>query len=164
MRVCSNILFWHSLPLNSLRRMRPRMTLECKKVENSETGLTRVARSSPQWRRPISPQAINTNNRHISSLSNLEEWPPRRALEPSAQFEAAPRTTTVLGRCVWFSYSALYSTISLCCWGFAVVPQISSQPQLELQCWSMTKFTVEKYDILLSIWSNYQEERDIWKH
>lgn len=131
---------WCLLCCNSLRSSRPRMRpvsgrkKKKKQVEKSEIGLTRVARSSPQWRRPISPQAINTNNRHISPWSNLDEWPQESPVEPSAQFEAAQRTTTVLGRCVWFSYSALYSTISLCCRGFAVVSQISSQPQLEPQC------------------------------
>ena len=39
------------------------------KVEKSETVLTQVARSSPQRRRPISPQAINTNKRaHFSAV------------------------------------------------------------------------------------------------
>lgn len=53
-------------------------------VEKSELGLTWVARSFPQRRRPISPQAINTNNRHISPPSNLDEWPQEnpRALCP----------------------------------------------------------------------------------
>lgn len=44
-----------------------------KKVEQSEIGLTRVARSPPQCRGPISPRAINTNNRHISPPPNLDE-------------------------------------------------------------------------------------------
>lgn len=43
------------------------------KVEIREIGLTRVARSSPQWRRPTSPQAINTINGHISPRSSLDE-------------------------------------------------------------------------------------------
>lgn len=41
--------------------------------KESEIGLTQVAGLSSQWRRPISPQAINTNNRHSSPASNLDE-------------------------------------------------------------------------------------------
>lgn len=60
--------------LRSLKRMRSTMKLEPgqKKVEESEIGLTRVA-TTPQWRGPISPRAINTNNRHISPPPNLDE-------------------------------------------------------------------------------------------
>lgn len=65
---------------NSLRRMR----LESRNAQRSEIGLTRVARSSPRRRRPISPQAINTNKRHIALPSTYDEWPQKspRALCP----------------------------------------------------------------------------------
>lgn len=65
---------------NSLKT-RSKMRLEKK---TSETGLTRVARLSPPWRKPISPQAINNNTRHNAPPSNHDEWPQEspRALCP----------------------------------------------------------------------------------
>lgn len=130
---------------NSSSRRRPRMRLESEKVENSEIGLTRVARSSPQWRRPISPQAINTNNRHISLPPNLDEWP-----------KESPRALCPVRSCVTHNYYTwkmcliqLQCTLfyNMCWVGFTVVSQISSQPQLEPQCWSAEELAVLKYYI-----------------
>ena len=64
------------------------------RMEKSEIGLTRVARSSPQWRRPRSPQAINTINRPISPWSSLDEWP-----------QESPAALCPVWRCTAHNYS-----------------------------------------------------------
>lgn len=76
-----------------------------KRVEKSEIGLTRVARSSPQRRRPISPQAINSNNRHISPPCYLDEWP-----------QESPRALCPLWSCAAHNYcmwKMLYDSVTV---------------------------------------------------
>ena len=132
---------------NSLRRKRPRMRLETGKVEKSAIVLTRVARSSPQRRRPISPRAINTNNRRNSPPSYLDEWP-----QESPTALCPVRSCVAHNYCTWKMcmiqlQCTLFYNLSLCWRGFAVMSQIYSQPRLESLRWSVEELAVWKYNI-----------------
>lgn len=109
-------------------------------VRKSEIGLTRVARSSPQWRRPISPQAINTNNRHISPLSYRDEWPQESPQALCPVWSCAAHNYYTWKMCMIQLKCTLFYNLSV--EKYTVLSHIC-QPQLEPKCWFVKDLSVE---------------------